>query len=158
MLLHVAVVHSFSLQYNVQLSEWATAYLSTLLPLDMWTITRFLLIWTMLVWIFLHICKSSSGVYFWDSNCWVMLGYGMQTFKFRASQVVLVVKNLSPNAGDMRDVSSIPGLGRSPGRGHGNPLHYSCLENAMDSRAWQPTVHGSQRVRHKWSDLASTHK
>ena len=73
----------------------------------------------------------------------------MQTFNFRASQEELVVKNLSPNAADIRDVSSIPRLGRSPGRGHGNPLHYYCLENPMDSRAWQPTVHGSQRVRHK---------
>ena len=49
-----------------------------------------------------------------------------------ASQVVLVVKNLPVNAGDQRDVGSIPGLGRSPGGGHDNPLQYSCLENVMD--------------------------
>ena len=57
------------------------------------------------------------------------------------SQVVLVVKNPSVNAGDIRDVSSIPGLGRSPGGGHGNPLRYSCLENPMDRGAWLATVH-----------------
>ena len=49
-----------------------------------------------------------------------------------ASQVALVVKNLPANSGDLREVDSIPGLGRSPGRGHGNPLQYSCLENPMD--------------------------
>ena len=53
-----------------------------------------------------------------------------------ASQVVLVVKNLPANAGDFRDVGSIPGLGRSPGGGHDNPLQHSCLENPMDRGAW----------------------
>ena len=48
------------------------------------------------------------------------------------SQVALVVKNLPVNAGDVRDVGSIPGSGRSPGVGNGNPLQYSCLENSMD--------------------------
>ena len=51
------------------------------------------------------------------------------------SQVVLVVKNPSANAGDARDVSLIPGSGRSPGGGHDNPLQYSCLENPMDRGA-----------------------
>ena len=46
------------------------------------------------------------------------------------------------NAGDIGDVSLIPGSGRSPGRGNGNPLQYSCLENPMDRGAWQATVHG----------------
>ena len=50
-----------------------------------------------------------------------------------ASQVALVVKNLPASAGDIKDASSIPGLGRSPGRGHGNPFQYSGLENPMDS-------------------------
>ena len=53
------------------------------------------------------------------------------------SQVALVVKNLPASAGDIRDVGSIPGWGRSPGGGHGNPLQYSCLENPMDKGAWQ---------------------
>ena len=59
----------------------------------------------------------------------------------QASQVALVIKNLPANAGDIRDVSSIPGLGRSPGEGHGNPLDYSCLENPMNRGAWLAMVH-----------------
>ena len=58
------------------------------------------------------------------------------------SQVVLVVKNLLASAGDdVRDVGSVPGSGKSPGEGNGNPLQYSCLENPMDREAWQATVH-----------------
>ena len=53
-----------------------------------------------------------------------------------ASQVALVVKNLPANAGDRRDAGSIPGSGRSPGGGHGNPLQDSHLENPMNSGAW----------------------
>ena len=59
----------------------------------------------------------------------------------RAFQVVLVIKNLHANAGDVRDAGLIPGLGRSPGEGNGNPLQYSCLENPMDRGAWQATAH-----------------
>ena len=44
-----------------------------------------------------------------------------------------------------RDLGSIPGWGRSPGEGHGNPLRYSCLENPMDRRAWWATVHGGRK-------------
>ena len=65
-----------------------------------------------------------------------------------ASQMVLVVKNLPANAGDVRDVGSIPGLGRFPGGGHGNPLQNSCLQTSMDRGAWRAIVHGS----HKKSD------
>ena len=53
-----------------------------------------------------------------------------------------MVKNPSDNAGAIRDIGSIPGLGRSPGGGQGNPLQYSCLENPMDRGAQQATVHG----------------
>ena len=53
-----------------------------------------------------------------------------------------MVKNLPANAGDIRHMGSIPGLGRSPGEGNGNPLQYSFLENPMDREAWQVTVHG----------------
>ena len=53
----------------------------------------------------------------------------------------LVVENLPANAGDVRDAGSIPGLGRSPGGGHGNPFQYSCLENPMDRGAWREAVH-----------------
>ena len=52
-----------------------------------------------------------------------------------------MIKNLPANAGDARDVGSIPGLGRSPGGGHDNPLQYSCLENPMDRESWRATVH-----------------
>jgi len=52
-----------------------------------------------------------------------------------------VVKNPPANAGDVRNVGSIPGLGRFPGGGNGNPLQYSCLENSMDRGAWWATVH-----------------
>ena len=53
-----------------------------------------------------------------------------------------MVKNLPANVGDVRDVGSIPGSGRSPGGGHSNPLWYSCLENPMDTGAWPATVYG----------------
>ena len=59
-----------------------------------------------------------------------------------ASQVVLVVKNPPAKAGSIRDTSSIPGSGRSPGEEHGNPLQYSYPENPTDRGAWQATVHG----------------
>ena len=52
-----------------------------------------------------------------------------------------MVKNPPANADDTREVCSVPGSGRSPGGGHGNPLQESCLENPMDRGAWQATVH-----------------
>jgi len=59
-----------------------------------------------------------------------------------------VIKNLPANAGDARDVDSIPESGRSPGGKNGNPLQNSCLGNTMDGGAWQTTVMRSQRVRY----------
>ena len=59
---------------------------------------------------------------------------------YGAYQMVLVVKNRPANAEDIkdkRDLGSVPGSGRSPGGGHGNPLQYSCLENPMDRGAWR---------------------
>ena len=53
----------------------------------------------------------------------------------------LVVKKLPANAGDIRDTGSVPGSGRSPGGGHGNPLQFSCLENPIDRGTWQAAVH-----------------
>ena len=64
--------------------------------------------------------------------------------------MVLVVKNLPANTGDIRDGGLIPELGRSPRGGHGNPLQYSCLENPMDRGAWRATVH---RVTKSWTQL-----
>ena len=59
-----------------------------------------------------------------------------------ASQVALEVKDPPCHCRlDIKDAGSIPGLGRSPGGGNGNPLQYSCLENPMDKGAWQPIVH-----------------
>ena len=62
-----------------------------------------------------------------------------------------MVKNPPANAGDVRDTGSIPGLGRSLGGGHSNPLQYSCLENPMDRGAWWATVHG---VAKSWPGLS----
>ena len=72
------------------------------------------------------------------------------------SQVVLVVKNLPASAGDVGDVDSVPGPGRSPGGGDDNPLQSSCLENPMDRGAWWATVHrvAQSRTQLKW---LSTH-
>ena len=64
-----------------------------------------------------------------------------------ALEVALVVKNLLANTGDTGDEGFIPGLGRSPGVGNGNPLQYSCLENPMDRGAWQTIVHNVAKSR-----------
>ena len=56
--------------------------------------------------------------------------------------MALAVKNLPANAGGIRDVGSVPGSGRFPEEGHGNPLQYSCLENPTDRGAWWAIVHG----------------
>ena len=63
-----------------------------------------------------------------------------------------MVKNLPASAGDIRDVGSVPGLGRSPGGEYGNTLHYSCLESPTDRGAWWATVHGVAQL-----EMTSTH-
>ena len=63
-----------------------------------------------------------------------------------------VVKNSPVSAGDAGDSGSIPELGRSPGRWHGNPLQYSCLENLMVKGAWWGTVHGVAKSQTQLSD------
>ena len=71
--------------------------------------------------------------------------------------VALVVKKLPANAGDARhsgDQGLIPGWGRSPEGGNGDPFQYSCLENPMDRGAWRATVHGVAKSRTRLSDLA----
>ena len=62
--------------------------------------------------------------------------------------MALVVKNLPANAGDVTDVGLIPGSGRFPGAGRGNPFQYSCLENLMDRGTWRAAVH---RVAKSWT-------
>ena len=74
-----------------------------------------------------------------------------------ASHVVPVVKNLPANSGDTGNVGSMPGSGRSPGGGHGDPLQYYCLENSVDRRARQVMLHRITKSRHDWSYLASMH-
>ena len=63
-----------------------------------------------------------------------------------------VVKNLPANAGDTRDVGSIPGSGRSPGVANGYPFQYFCLENPMDREAWCVAVHGLSK---NWTRLSN---
>ena len=64
-----------------------------------------------------------------------------------ASLMVQLIKPSPGNAGDTRDTSLIPGLERSPGKGNGNTLQYSCLENSMDRGAWRAIVHGVARTQ-----------
>ena len=72
----------------------------------------------------------------------MLLGNQASDTKFAlASQVALAVKNPPANAGLIRDVGQIPGLGKSLGGGHGHPFQYSCLENPMDRGAWWATAH-----------------
>ena len=66
--------------------------------------------------------------------------------------VALVVKNPPANAGDIRGTGSVPGLGRSPAGGHGNPSQYSCLKNPMDRGAWWATVHRVAKSQIELSD------
>ena len=72
------------------------------------------------------------------------------------SQVVLAVKNPPTTVGDIRDPGSIPGSGRSPGGGQGNPLEYSCLKNPMDRGAWRALVHRVKQSQTRLKRL-STH-
>ena len=66
-----------------------------------------------------------------------------------------MVKNPPANAEDIKDMGSIPGLGISPGRGHSNPLQYSCLENSMDRGTWQATVHGVTKNQTRLKQLST---
>ena len=81
--------------------------------------------------------QAGRGEQAWN----LLTTYGRATYG-RVSQVALVVKNLPANAGDVRGMGLIPGLGRSPRRRHGNLLQYSCLEHSMDKR-----VHGVAKSR-----------
>ena len=86
----------------------------------------------------------------------VIFMIGLTTHKMAALQVVLVVKNPLANAGDVRDSGLIPGSGRSPGEGNGNPLQYYCLENPMDRGAWRATVDRVTKSR-TWLKWLNTH-
>ena len=67
-----------------------------------------------------------------------------------------MVKNPPANSGDIRNVGSIPGSGRSPGKGNGNPLQYSCLKNPMDGGAWRATVHRVAKSRTRLGDFTTS--
>ena len=71
---------------------------------------------------------------------------------FSKAKVALVVKNLPANAGNARDTGSIPGWGRAPGEGNGNPLQCSCMENSMDRGSWWTTVYGITKSQTQLSD------
>ena len=73
------------------------------------------------------------------------------------SRASLVVQRLKASACNVGDLVSIPGSGRSPGEGSGNPLQYSCLENSMDGGAGWAIICGSQRVGHDWATSLSLH-
>ena len=86
-----------------------------------------------------------------------MLFFQLLKFKW-ASLVVLMVKNPPANAGDIRDVGSVPESGRSPGERHRNPLQYSCLEDPTDRGAWRATVHRAAKSQTRRKRLgAHTH-
>ena len=72
--------------------------------------------------------------------------------------MVLVVKNLPANEGDIRDSGSIPGSGRSPGGGHGNSFQYSCLDYPMDRGAWRVTVHRVAKSQTQLKQLSIKHQ
>ena len=67
-----------------------------------------------------------------------------------------MVKNSPGNEGDIRVMGSVPGSGRSPGGGHGNPLQYSCLENPMNRGAWWATVHRVTKSRARLKQLSNS--
>ena len=67
-----------------------------------------------------------------------------------------MVKNSRANEGDIRDVGSVPRLGRSPGGGNGYPLQYSCLENSMDRGAWRAIAHGVTKSQTRLRDYTTS--
>ena len=85
---------------------------------------------------------SSSQGSIWVSIQTTQVSQPPQEITDKEAQVALVVKNLPANAGDIGDVDSIPGWGRSHGVGNDNLLQYSCLENSMDREAWWATALG----------------
>ena len=84
-----------------------------------------------------------------NSNSWTFLNFSILLFFLL--YLYLILKDC--NAGDL---GLIPGLGRSPGEGNGNPLQYSCLENPVDRGAWRATVHGVAKSRTRLSDFTFT--
>ena len=99
------------------------------------------------------LCEPEKFCCFDNSRCDALQGlevvvHYLSIYLYIASQVVLVVKKLPANARDIRNLGLIPGSGRSPGGGHGNPLQYSCLENTMEEEPGGLQSMGSQRDKH----------
>ena len=96
------------------------------------------------------------GTFLGEMNTFIHKKTHIRIIVIASHQVALVVKNPPTSEGDIRDASLIPGSGRSPGEGNGNPLQYSCLENPVDREACWATVH---RVAKTWTQLKqlSTH-
>ena len=84
------------------------------------------------------------GTFLGEMNTFIHKKTHIRIIVIASHQVALVVKNPPTSEGDIRDVGSIPGSGRSPGEGSGNPLQYSCLENPVDRGAWKLQVAKSQ--------------
>ena len=87
----------------------------------------------------------------------VIIFFNWSIFDVLASQVAVVVQNSAYNGEELRDRVLIPGMGRSPGGGHGNPFQYSCLKNPMDTGTWQATIHRVAQSWNDWCDLACLH-
>ena len=95
--------------------------------------------------------RSLVGYHPWghkESDTTERLSIAQHILYLKACQVALVVKNPPANSGNIRDVDSVPGSGRSPGEGHGNPLQDSCLENPWTEEPGRLWSTGSHRVRH----------
>ena len=98
-------------------------------------------------------CRIKKYVY----NCCLIsskLNCGLPSLVWEGGTVV---KNPLVSEADTGDTGSIPGSGRSPGGGHGNPLQHSCLENSMDRGAWRGTAHGVSKSQTRVSDRAHAH-
>ena len=98
-----------------------------------------------------HLFSILASLYIQADVNYLFIGLGM--WYTGASQVALEVKNPPANGGNIRDMDSIPGLGRSPGGGHGDPFQYSCLENPMDRGAWQAMVHNGAKCQTRLKQL-----
>ena len=94
---------------------------------------------------------AASTAFNLSSNCMIKVHFRHLEVGEGTSQGGRVVNNPPANAGNTRDTGSVPGSGRFPGEGNGNPLQYSCLENSMDRGVWWPTVHG---VAKSWTQLS----
>ena len=91
----------------------------------------------------------------WGAGQWEGVNFlFLQPFTERGFPGGSEVKASAYNAGDL---GSIPGLGRSPGKGNGNPLQYSCVENPMDRGAWWATVHGVAKSQTRLRDFTHFH-